>query len=200
MCFAEETASESMAPGGGSIAAYVGTLGAALGTMVANLSAHKAGWDDKWEFYSKWAEKGQAYKDKLLFLVDEDTNSFNKIMDAFRLPKDSEADVAARKAAIEAATQYATEVPFQVMQTALDSMEVMHAMLKDGLQSSLSDSAVGILCAKTAVFGAYFNVKINAKDLKDRAFAEDILARAAALCEQAAAAESEVIALINEKL
>ncbi len=189
-----------MAPGGGSIAAYVGTLGAALGTMVANLSAHKAGWDDKWEFYSKWAEKGQAYKDKLLFLVDEDTNSFNKIMDAFRLPKDSEADVAARKAAIEAATQYATEVPFQVMQTALDSMEVMHAMLKDGLQSSLSDSAVGILCAKTAVFGAYFNVKINAKDLKDRAFAEDILARAAALCEQAAAAESEVIALINEKL
>ncbi|MDC7997970.1 glutamate formimidoyltransferase [Gilvibacter sediminis] len=198
--FAEETASESMAPGGGSIAAYVGTLGAALGTMVANLSAHKAGWDDKWEFYSQWAEKGQAYKDKLLFLVDEDTNSFNKIMDAFRLPKDSEADVAARKAAIEAATQYATKVPFQVMQTALDSMEVMHAMLKDGLQSSLSDTAVGILCAKTAVFGAYFNVKINAKDLKDRAFAEDILARAAALCEQAATAESEVIALINEKL
>lgn len=198
--FAEETASESMAPGGGSIAAYVGTLGAALGTMVANLSAHKAGWDDKWEFYSEWAEKGQAYKDKLLFLVDEDTNSFNKIMDAFRLPKDSEADVAARKAAIEAATQYATEVPFQVMQTALDSMEVMHAMLKDGLQSSLSDSAVGILCAKTAVFGAYFNVKINAKDLKDRAFAEDILTRAATLCEQAATAESEVIALINEKL
>jgi glutamate formiminotransferase/formiminotetrahydrofolate cyclodeaminase len=198
--FAEETASESMAPGGGSIAAYVGTLGAALGTMVANLSAHKAGWDDKWEFYSKWAEKGQAYKDKLLFLVDEDTNSFNKIMDAFRLPKDSEADVLARKAAIEAATQYATEVPFQVMQTALDSMEVMQAMLKDGLQSSLSDSAVGILCAKTAVLGAYFNVRINAKDLKDRDFADNILARAEAIYQEALTIENETIALVNEKM
>ena len=198
--FAEETASESMAPGGGSIAAYVGTLGAALGTMVANLSAHKAGWDDRWEFFSKWAEKGQAYKDKLLFLVDEDTNSFNKIMDAFRLPKETETEVAARKAAIEAATQYATEIPFQVMQTALDSMEVMQAMLQDGLQSSLSDSAVGILCAKTAVFGAYFNVKINAKDLKDREFAEDILSKAEALCEKALEIEQQTIAMVNDKL
>ncbi|WP_374958496.1 cyclodeaminase/cyclohydrolase family protein [Gilvibacter sp.] len=189
-----------MAPGGGSIAAYVGTLGAALGTMVANLSAHKAGWDDKWEFYSKWAEKGQAYKDKLLFLVDEDTNSFNKIMDAFRLPKDNPQEVAARKAAIEAATQYATEIPFQVMETARNSMEVMQAMLKDGLQSSLSDSAVGILCAKTAVLGAYFNVRINAKDLKDREFADNILARAEAIYQEALAIENETIALVNEKM
>ena len=198
--FADETAAESMAPGGGSISAYVGTLGVALGTMVANLSAHKAGWDDKWEFYSKWAEKGQAYKDKLLFLVDEDTNSFNKIMDAFRLPKDNPQEVAARKAAIEAATQYATEIPFQVMETARNSMEVMQTMLKDGLQSSLSDSAVGILCAKTAVLGAYFNVRINAKDLKDREFADNILARAEAIYQEALAIENETIALVNEKM
>ena len=198
--FADETAAESMAPGGGSISAYVGTLGVALGTMVANLSAHKAGWDDKWEFYSKWAEKGQAYKDKLLFLVDEDTNSFNKIMDAFRLPKDNPQEVSARKAAIEAATQYATEIPFQVMETARNSMEVMQAMLKDGLQSSLSDSAVGILCAKTAVLGAYFNVRINAKDLKDREFADNILARAEAIYQEALAIENETIALVNEKM
>ena len=198
--FADETASESMAPGGGSIAAYVGTLGVALGTMVANLSAHKAGWDDKWEFYSKWAEKGQAYKEKLLFLVDEDTNAFNKIMDAFRLPKDSPQEVEARKEAIEAATKYATEVPFQVMETAMASTEVMLAMLKDGLQSSLSDSAVGILCAKTAVFGAYFNVRINAKDIKDREFAEDILSKAKALCDRALHIEEQVIAEINDKL
>ena len=198
--FADETASESMAPGGGSIAAYVGTLGVSLGTMVANLSAHKAGWDDKWEFYSKWAVKGQAYKEKLLFLVDEDTNSFNKIMDAFRLPKDSPQEVEARKAAIEAATKYATEVPFQVMETALNSMEVMQAMLKDGLQTSLSDSAVGVLCAKTAVLGAYFNVKINAKDIKDRQFADDILSKAEAIYQEALAIEQRTIEIVNEKL
>ncbi|MBG7631330.1 MAG: glutamate formimidoyltransferase, partial [Bacteroidetes bacterium] len=153
--FAEETAGESMAPGGGSIAAYVGTLGVSLGTMVANLSAHKAGWDDKWAFYSDWAVKGQAYKNKLLFLVDEDTNAFNKIIDGFRMPKSNTEEIEARKLAIENATKYATEIPFQVMETASNSMEVMQAMLKDGLQSSLSDTGVGILCARTAVVGAY---------------------------------------------
>jgi len=198
--FAEETAGESMAPGGGSIAAYVGALGVSLGTMVANLSAHKAGWDDKWEFYSNWAEKGQAYKNKLLYLVDEDTNAFNKIIDGFRLPKSNSEEIEIRKNAIEEATKYATEIPFQVMETAYNSMEVMQAMLKDGLQSSLSDTGVGVLCARTAVIGAYFNVRINAKDIKDRVFANDILARANAIYTKTIAIEKEVMDFIGEKM
>ncbi len=191
--FAEETASESMAPGGGSISAYVGALGVSLGTMVANMSSHKAGWDDKWEFFSVWAEKGQAYKEKLLFLVDEDTNAFNRIIDGFRMPKGSEAEIKARAEAIEAATIYATEIPFQVMETARDSMEVMQAMIKEGMQSSLSDAGVGILCARTAVIGAFYNVRINAKDIKDRDFADDILSRAKAIYKSALAIEKEVM-------
>lgn len=198
--FADETAGESMAPGGGSIAAYVGTLGVALGTMVANLSAHKAGWDDKWEFFSEWAQKGQVYKNKLLFLVDEDTNAFNKIIDGFRMPKGSEAEKEARNEAIEAATKYATEIPFLVMETACESMEVMQAMLTEGLQSSLSDAGVGVLCARTAVLGAYFNVRINAKDIKDRAFAEDILKKAENIYQSAIKIEQETIAYLDEKM
>lgn len=198
--FADETAGESMAPGGGSISAYVGALGVSLGTMVANLSAHKAGWDERWEFFSIWAEKGQAYKKKLLFLVDEDTRAFNKIIDGFRMPKGSEKEIEARKTAIEEATKYATEIPFQVMETAFQSMEVPQAMLKDGLQSSLSDAGVGILCARAAVLGAYFNVRINAKDIKDRTFAEDILAKAAKIYEATLALEKETIALIDSKM
>ena len=198
--FADETAGESMAPGGGSIAAYVGTLGVSLGTMVANLSAHKAGWDDKWEFFSDWAVKGQAYKNKLLFLVDEDTNAFNKIIDGFRMPKDSAEEKEARLNAIEEATKYATEIPFQVMETSYQSMEVMQAMIKDGLQNSLSDAGVGVLCARTAVLGAYFNVKINAKDIKDRVFAEDVLARAENIYQQTLKIENETIAFIDSKM
>ncbi len=198
--FAEETAGESMAPGGGSIAAYVGVLGVSLGTMVANLSAHKAGWDDKWEFYSDWAVKGQAYKNKLLFLVDEDTNAFNKIIDGFRMPKSNAEEIAARKQAVEVATKYATEIPFQVMETACDSMEVMQAMITDGLQSSLSDAGVGALCARTAVIGAYFNVRINAKDIKDRTFAEDILKRAKVIYEKAISTEKEIMDYIDGKM
>ena len=198
--FADETAGESMAPGGGSIAAYVGTLGVALGTMVANLSGHKAGWDDRWEEFSQWAEKGQAYKKRLLFLVDEDTNAFNKIIDGFRMPKSNAEEIAARLDAIEEATKYATEVPFQVMETAFNSMEIAKAMLSDGMQTSLSDSAVGILCAKTAVTGAYFNVKINAKDIKDRAFAEDIIARAEDIYQKTIAIEAETIEHFNSKI
>ena len=198
--FAEETAGESMAPGGGSIAAYVGALGVSLGTMVANLSAHKAGWDHKWEFYSNWAVKGQAYKNKLLFLVDEDTNAFNKIIDGFRMPKSTSEEIDARKEAIENATKYATEIPFQVMETAFNSMEVMQAMLKDGLQSSLSDAGVGVLCARTAVIGAYFNVRINAKDIKDRVFAENILNRAKSIYEKTIAIEKEVMDYIDGKM
>jgi len=197
---AEETASESVAPGGGSISAYVGALGVSLGTMVANISAHKPGWDDRWEEFSDWAEKGQKYKDRLLFLVDEDTRAFNKIIAAFRMPKGSEEEIQKRKQAVEDATRYATEIPLQVMETALSSMEVMEAMLEKGLQTSLSDAGVGILCARTAVLGAYFNVKINAKDLKDRVVAEDLLARAKKICEETLSRESEAIDFIESKM
>ncbi|MFK5957876.1 MAG: glutamate formimidoyltransferase [Lutibacter sp.] len=198
--FAEETASETMAPGGGSIAAYVGALGVSLGTMVANLSAHKAGWDAKWEFYSDWAEKGQVYKNKLLFLVDEDTNAFNKIIEGFRMPKSTPEEITTRKEAVENATKYATEIPYQVMETAYNSMEVMYAMIKDGLQSSLSDAGVGILCAKTAVVGAYFNVRINAKDIKDRVFADTILAKSKDIFDKTMIVEKEVMDYIDGKM
>jgi len=198
--FADETAGESMAPGGGSIAAYVGTLGVSLGTMVANLSAHKAGWDNQWELFSNWAVKGQAYKEQLLFLVDEDTHAFNKIIDGFRMPKDTDDEKEARALAIENATIYATEIPFKVMETAFQSMEVMQAMMKDGLQNSLSDAGVGVLCARTAVIGAYFNVRINAKDIKNREFAEKILAKAASIYQQTIAIENDTIAYIDSKM
>lgn len=197
---ADETASESMAPGGGSISAYVGALGVSLGTMVANLSAHKAGWDDQWEFFSDWAEKGQKYKEQLLFLVDEDTRAFNKIIAAFRMPKSNEKEIEQRKQAIEEATKYATEIPLQVMKTACNSMEVMKEMIKKGLQSSLSDAGVGALCAKTAVQGAYFNVRINAKDIKDRTFADSIVKEAKEIMEKAITIEQDVISYINEKI
>jgi len=198
--FAEETASESMAPGGGSIAAYVGALGVSLGTMVANLSAHKQGWDDKWDYFSNWAVKGQKYKNDLLFLVDEDTNAFNKIIDGFRMPKTNNEEMEARKEAIENATKYATEIPLKVMETAHNSIEVMIEMMKNGIQNSLSDAGVGVLCAKTAVTGAYFNVRINAKDIKDRKFAEDILAKAENIYQKTIGLENEMMAIINAKI
>jgi len=198
--FADETAGESMAPGGGSISAYVGTLGVSLGTMVANLSAHKPGWDSRWEEFSIWAEKGQAYKNKLLALVDEDTNAFNKIIEGFRMPKGSDEEKKARAEAIESATIYATEVPLLVMETACDSMKVMMAMAKDGLQNSLSDAGVGALCARTAVYGAYFNVRINAKDIKNRDTAEKLLAKAKSIFDKTMATEKEMISYINEKI
>ena len=197
---AEETASESMAPGGGSIAAYVGALGVSLGTMVANLSAHKPGWDDRWETFSKWAEKGQTYKNKLLYLVDEDTNSFNRIIEAFRMPKGSSEEKAIRLEAVENATKYATEIPFQVMQTAFQSMEVMEAMIQDGLQNSLSDAGVGILCARTAVTGAYFNVRINAKDIKDKAFVDKILADAKVIYQKTLETEKAAMDIIDSRM
>ena len=198
--FADKTAGESPAPGGGSISAYVGALGVALGTMVANLSANKAGWDDKWEFYSKWAAKGQDYKKQLLYLVDEDTNAFNKIIEGFRMPKTSKSEEELRKHAIESATKYATEIPFQVMKAAHDSMEVMLTMAKEGLESSLSDAGVGALCAKTAVIGAYLNVRINAKDIKDKIFVREILAKAEKVYRSAIAKEKEMLAYIDTKI
>lgn len=198
--FADETAGESMAPGGGSIAAYVGTLGVSLGTMVANLSSHKAGWDERWEEFSDWAVKGQAYKTTLIQLVDEDTNAFNKIIDGFRMPKNTDKEKVIRATAIEEATKYATQIPFKVMETAYNSMEVAQAMLKDGLPSSISDAAVGILCAKAAVIGAYFNVKINAKNIKDRSFAEDVIKRGEEIYQKTIKIEQETIDLINSKM
>jgi glutamate formiminotransferase/formiminotetrahydrofolate cyclodeaminase len=198
--FANETASESPAPGGGSIAAYVGALGVSLGTMVANLSSHKRGWDDKWSYYSDWAAKGQDYKDALLRLVDEDTNAFNKIMDAFGLPKKTDADKAARKAAISQATKDATMVPYQVMETCLNSMEVMLEMAKTGLPASISDAGVGVLCARAAVRGAYLNVKINTKDFEDQAFVDDILAKSEKVAKQAEALENEIMSIVEGKL
>jgi glutamate formiminotransferase/formiminotetrahydrofolate cyclodeaminase len=198
--FAEETASESMAPGGGSIAAYVGALGVSLGTMVANLSAHKPGWDDQWEYFSNWAEKGQAYKNELLFLVDEDTNAFNKIIEGFRLPKTNNEEILIRNKAIEEATKYATEIPLKVMETAYNSIEVLLEMMKNGLQNSLSDGGVGILCAKTAVTGAYFNVRINAKDIKDKDFADKILAKAAEIYKKTIVLEHEMMEIINDNI
>lgn len=198
--FASETSSESPAPGGGSIAAYVGALGAALGTMVANLSSHKRGWDDRWEEFSLVAEEGQGYVKRLLELVDEDTRSFNEILEAFKMPKDSEEEQAARKKAVEKATKYATEVPFRAMEQAFNSMKVMREMVEKGLQSSLSDGAVGALCARTAVMSAFLNVRINAKGLEDRKFATDIIGRGKEIEEKALALEKEILSIINAKL
>jgi len=198
--FAEETASESMAPGGGSISAYVGALGVSLGTMVANLSGHKAGWDSKWEYFSDWATKGQRYKDHLLFLVDEDTHAFNKIIAGFRMPKTTSEEIEIRKQAIEDATKYATEIPYKVMETSYNSIEVMLAMMKNGIKNSLSDGGVGVLCAKTAVTGAYFNVRINAKDIKDRSFAKEILAKAEEIYQKTLVLENEMMVIINNSI
>jgi glutamate formiminotransferase/formiminotetrahydrofolate cyclodeaminase len=168
--------------------------------MVANLSAHKPGWDDKWKYFSDWAEKGQKYKNELLFLVDEDTNAFNKIIDGFRLPKTTEEEKEIRKQAVEEATKYATEIPFKVMETAYNSMEVMLEMAKNGLQNSLSDAGVGALCARTSVIGAYFNVRINAKDIKDKEFATKILADAKEIYNKTIALEQEMMVIIDAKI
>jgi glutamate formiminotransferase / formiminotetrahydrofolate cyclodeaminase len=198
--FANETASESPAPGGGSIAAYVGALGVSLGTMVANLSSHKRGWDDKWEYYSDWAEKGQSHKHQLLHLVDQDTNAFNRIMDAFGLPKKTDEDKKRRKEAIAQATKEATMVPFHVMETSLQSMEVMLEMAKTGLPASISDAGVGAMCARTAVRGAHLNVKINVKDFEDRGFSNEILAKSELIVSQAEQLEIEIMKIVNEQL
>ncbi|MBD5390109.1 glutamate formimidoyltransferase [bacterium] len=198
--FADETASESPAPGGGSISAYMGSLAAALGTMVANLSSHKAGWDERWEEFSVWAEKGQAMKDALLHLVDEDTNAFNKIMDAFGLPKKTDEEKAARSAAIQEATKYATEVPFHTMEEAFKTFDIVQAMAEIGNPNSVTDAGVGALCARSAVLGAHLNVQINASSLKDEAFKKDILAKAADIAKRAEAREAEILKIVASKI
>jgi glutamate formiminotransferase/formiminotetrahydrofolate cyclodeaminase len=196
--FADETASESPAPGGGSIAAYMGALGAALGTMVANLSAHKAGWDDRWEEFSDVAEKGRNIQDRLIALVDEDTDAFNRIMDVFAMPKSTPEEKAARAEAMEAATLYATEVPLRTMHTAFESFEIVEAMAKNGNPASVSDAGVGALATRSAVLGAWLNVKINAAGLKDRAKATELLTDAEATAKAAMQRESEILAIVND--
>ncbi|MBW8049285.1 MAG: glutamate formimidoyltransferase [Cytophagales bacterium] len=198
--FADETASESPAPGGGSIAAYAGVLGISLATMVANLSSHKRGWDERWEEFSDWAAKGQKIKDELLKMVDEDTHAFNKIMDAFVLPKSSDKEKKARDIAIQNATKDAIEVPFKVMQLALNSMEVIKAMAETGNPNSVSDAGVGALCARSAVMGAYLNVKINAAGLADKAFAEDKLKKGGEIVEKTKKLEDEILEVVEEKI
>ena len=194
--FANETASESVAPGGGSISAYAGALGISLATMVANLSSHKRGWDERWKEFSDWAEKGQRLKDELLHLVDEDTEAFNRIMQAFGMPKGSPEEKAARSAAIQEATKYAIEIPFRVMQLSLESMHVAKAMAETGNPNSVTDAGVGGLCARTAVIGAHMNVLTNAAGLKDKDFLDRILPEAQRMTDEAEALEQEIRAIV----
>lgn len=197
---AEETASESPAPGGGSISAYMGALAAALGTMVANLTAHKAAYDEVWEKYSDYAEEGQNLMEQLLHLVDEDTAAFNRIMDVFAMPKKTDADKAARKEAMEAATLYATEVPLRTMETAYKVFPLLRAMVEEGNPASVTDAGVGTLAARAAVRGAFLNVKINAAGLTDRTKAEQLIARGAEIEASAASEEAEILAKVNDKI
>jgi glutamate formiminotransferase/formiminotetrahydrofolate cyclodeaminase len=198
--FADETASESPAPGGGSISAYVGSLGISLATMVANLSSHKKGWDDRWVEFSTWAEKGQKIKNELLRLVDADTAAFNKIMTAFSLPKSTEEEKIARTDAIQSATKFAIEVPFKVMQLSYDSLEVIKAMAEIGNPNSVSDAGVGALCARSAVMGAFMNVRINASGYNDKTFVNDILAKGKEIEQKTIATEAAILKIVDEKI
>lgn len=198
--FADETASESPAPGGGSISAYIGSLGISLATMVANLSSHKKGWDERWEEFSNWAEKGEQYKTELLRLVDADTQAFNQIMNAFGLPKSTDDEKAIRSKAIQDATRNAIEIPFKVMQTAYSSMEVIKAMAETGNPNSVSDAGVGALCARSAVMGAFMNVRINAADYEDKAYVNDIITKGKEIENKTIALEKEILAVVNTKI
>jgi len=198
--FADATASESPAPGGGSVSAYIAALGAALGTMVANLSSHKRGWDDRWEYFSDWAVKGENYKQRLMELVDEDTRAFNRILEAFRMPKKTGEEKARRQAAIQEATLYATQVPLKVMQTAYEAMEVPEAMAREGLPASVSDAAVGALALRTGLQGAYYNVLINAAQLADRTLARQLTEKARELLRQAIRREQAILDTVEAKM
>ena len=198
--FVEETASESPAPGGGSIAAFMGAMGASLGTMVANLSAHKPGWDDRWKEFSDWAEKGKYYQDQLLFLIDEDTRAFNKIMDAFSLPKSTEEEKKIRKNAIQDATKYAIEVPYKVMEICYESMQVMKAMAEIGNPNSVSDAGVGAIAARGGVLGAFLNVKINCSGFEDKNFVNKINERCNEIENKTLMLESEILTIVNKKI
>ena len=198
--FSEETAGESPAPGGGSVAAYVGALGASLGTMVANLSAHKRGWDERWEEFSRHAEEGESIRRELLRLVDEDTRAFDRIMAAFGLPKGTEEEQAARKEAIAEATRGAIRAPLETLRTCVRSMDLMKAMAEKGLPASVSDAGVGALCARAGALGAYLNVRINCAGLDDAEFNDAALKEAEELKRQAEEREAEVMALTLAKI
>ena len=198
--FAEETASESPAPGGGSISAYMGALGAALGTMVANLSAHKRGWDDRWKEFSDWAEKGQEVMKELLELVDEDTAAFDRIMDVFKMPKGNDEEKAARAAALEAATLYAAQVPLRTMKAALKALPVAKAMAEEGNPASASDAGVGALAATAAVRGAQLNVRINSAGLQDKAMAAKLNAEAEAIAAEAMTLQDQILEIVNSHI
>lgn len=198
--FARETASESAAPGGGSVSAYMGALAAALGAMVANLSAHKRGWDDRWKEFSDQAVKGQDIMERLLKLVDEDTAAFAKIMNVFSMPKGTEEEKAARAEAMEKATLYATQVPFRTMQTALEAMPLALEMARKGNPASASDAGVGAIAALAAVKGAQLNVRINAAGLKDRAMADSLTAEAEKIAKEAAEKEAEILSEVNKNI
>ena len=198
--FANETASESPAPGGGSVAAYLGALGASLGTMVANLSSHKKGWDDRWKEFSEWADQGQRFKDQLLDLVDADTASFNAIMQAMALPKTSDEEKRARKSAIQQATLKAIEVPFSVMECALQSMDLLLAMAQQGNPNSVSDAGVGALCARSAVLGAGLNVKINAAGYDDSDYVSSLLQKVKSMKAQAQEKEAAILKVVSDKI
>jgi len=198
--FTDETASESPAPGGGSISAYVGSLGISLATMVANLSSHKKGWDDRWEEFSLWAEKGQKIKDELINLVDLDTAAFNKIMSAFGLPKVTDAEKTTRKQAIQDATKFAIEVPFKVMQLSYDSLSIIKAMAEVGNPNSVSDAGVGALCARSAVMGAFMNVRINASGYDYKIYVNDIIAKGKDIENNTIALETEILKIVNDKI
>ena len=198
--FADETASESPAPGGGSISAYTGALGASLATMVANLSSHKKGWDERWEEFSNWAEKGEHYKNELLKSVDADTKAFSQIMNAFALPKSTEEEKKSRTQAIQKATKHAIEIPFSVMQNAYSSIEVIKAMAETGNPNSVSDAGVAALCARAAVMGAFMNVRINAKDFQDKNFVSEIIAKGKEIENKTIALETEILKIVNEKI
>jgi glutamate formiminotransferase/formiminotetrahydrofolate cyclodeaminase len=200
IAFADVTASESPAPGGGSISAYVGALGISLATMVANLSSHKTGWDARWKEFSDWAEQGQLIKDSLLNLVDEDTNAFNKIMNAFGLPKSTDSEKAARTLAIQEATKFAIEIPFKVMELSLKSMEIIKAMAETGNPNSVSDAGVGALCARTAVIGAFMNVRINASGYSDKTYIDTVISNGKTIESKAIELESEILKIVNEKI
>ena len=198
--FADETASESPAPGGGSISAYVGSLGVSLATMVANLSSHKKGWDNRWQEFSIWAEKGQSLKDQLINLVDADTKAFNDIMSAFNLPKSTDEEKKKRTQCIQEATKYAIEVPFKVMQLSFESMDLIKTMAIEGNPNSVSDAGVGALCARSAVIGAFMNVRINASGLDDKKFVDEIISKGKLIEKETIAAETEILSLVNEKI
>jgi glutamate formiminotransferase/formiminotetrahydrofolate cyclodeaminase len=198
--FVHETSSESPAPGGGSVAALAGALGTALGTMVANLSSHKRGWDDRWEFFAEYADKGALIQQELIHLVDEDTRSFNVLMDAFRLPNGNDSEKIARKEAIQKATQYAAEVPLKVMQTSLKGYDILEAMAEHGMESSISDIGVGALCLRTCVTGAWLNVRINAQNITDETFKNSLLGTGSEVENASERKSAEILGKVNGKI